>query len=145
MGCSYLMNGSPWLAEPMHMSIGMESTKFTREPAVLCGAAWVTETFRQLDPAVRLTWHVADGAAITTDQVLFEIEGPARAVLTGERTSLNFLQLLSGVATVARTFADAVAGTHCQVLDTRKTLPGLRTAQKYAVLCGGAGNHRMGL
>ena len=117
----------------------------TREPAVLCGAAWVTETFRQLDPAVRLTWHVADGAAISTDQVLFEIAGPARAVLTGERTSLNFLQLLSGVATVARTFADAVAGTHCQILDTRKTLPGLRTAQKYAVLCGGAGNHRMGL
>lgn len=117
----------------------------TREPAVLCGVAWVNETFRQLDPAVRLTWHVADGAAVTPDQVLFEIEGPARAVLTGERTSLNFLQLLSGVATVARTFADAVAGTHCQILDTRKTLPGLRTAQKYAVLCGGASNHRMGL
>lgn len=116
-----------------------------REPAVLCGVAWVTETFRQLDPAVRLTWHVADGQAVTADQVLFEIAGPARAVLTGERTSLNFLQLLSGVATVARTFADAVAGTHCQVQDTRKTLPGLRTAQKYAVLCGGASNHRMGL
>ncbi len=117
----------------------------TREAAVLCGAAWVTETFRQLDAAVRLTWHVADGAAITTDQVLFEIAGPARAVLTGERTSLNFLQLLSGVATVARTFAEAVAGTHCQILDTRKTIPGLRTAQKYAVRCGGASNHRMGL
>lgn len=117
----------------------------TREPAVLCGVAWVNETFRQLDPAVRLTWRAADGAAITADQVLFEIQGPARAVLTGERTSLNFLQLLSGVATVARTFADAVAGTHCQILDTRKTLPGLRTAQKYAVLCGGASNHRMGL
>ena len=117
----------------------------TREPAVLCGVAWVNETFRQLDPAVRLTWHAADGAAIAADQVLFEIAGPARAVLTGERTSLNFLQLLSGVATVARTFADAVAGTHCQILDTRKTIPGLRTAQKYAVLCGGASNHRMGL
>jgi nicotinate-nucleotide pyrophosphorylase (carboxylating) len=117
----------------------------TREAAVLCGVAWVNETFRQLDPAVRLSWHVVDGAAVTPDQVLFEIAGPARAVLTGERTSLNFLQLLSGVATVARTFADAVAGTHCQVLDTRKTIPGLRTAQKYAVLCGGASNHRMGL
>jgi nicotinate-nucleotide pyrophosphorylase (carboxylating) len=117
----------------------------TREPAVVCGVAWVAETFRQLDPAVRLTWHVIDGAAVAADQVLFEIAGPARAVLTGERTSLNFLQLLSGVATVARTFADAVAGTHCQVLDTRKTIPGLRTAQKYAVLCGGASNHRMGL
>jgi nicotinate-nucleotide pyrophosphorylase (carboxylating) len=117
----------------------------TREPAVLCGTAWVNETFRQLDPAVRLTWHVADGETVAADQVLFEIAGPARAVLSGERTSLNFLQLLSGVATVARTFADAVAGTHCQVLDTRKTLPGLRSAQKYAVLCGGASNHRMGL
>jgi nicotinate-nucleotide pyrophosphorylase (carboxylating) len=117
----------------------------TREPAVLCGVAWVTETFRQLDPAVRLSWQAADGEAISAEQALFQIQGPARAVLTGERTALNFLQLLSGVATMARTFADAVAGTHCQILDTRKTLPGLRTAQKYAVLCGGAGNHRMGL
>jgi nicotinate-nucleotide pyrophosphorylase (carboxylating) len=117
----------------------------TREAAVVCGVAWVTETFRQLDPAVRLSWRVADGESVAAEQVLFAIEGPARAVLTGERTCLNFLQLLSGVATVARTFADAVAGTHCQVLDTRKTIPGLRTAQKYAVLCGGASNHRMGL
>jgi nicotinate-nucleotide pyrophosphorylase (carboxylating) len=117
----------------------------TREAAVLCGVAWVNETFRQLDPAVRLVWYVVDGQAVAADQVLFEIAGPARAVLSGERTSLNFLQLLSGVATVARTFADAVAGTHCQVLDTRKTIPGLRSAQKYAVLCGGASNHRMGL
>jgi nicotinate-nucleotide pyrophosphorylase (carboxylating) len=117
----------------------------TREAAVLCGAAWVSETFQQLDPAVRLRWHASDGETVSADQVLFEIAGPARAVLTGERTALNFLQLLSGVATVTRTFADAVAGTHCQILDTRKTLPGLRTAQKYAVRCGGAGNHRMGL
>jgi nicotinate-nucleotide pyrophosphorylase (carboxylating) len=117
----------------------------TREDAVLCGVAWVNETFRQLDPAVEVTWHTHDGAAITAEQVLFEVTGPARAVLTGERTALNFLQLLSGVATVARTFSDAVAGTHCQILDTRKTLPGLRTAQKYAVRCGGATNHRMGL
>jgi nicotinate-nucleotide pyrophosphorylase (carboxylating) len=117
----------------------------TRERAVLCGVAWATETFRQLDPAVRLTWHAVDGATVAAEQALFEIAGPARAVLTGERTALNFIQLLSGVATVARTFADAVAGTHCQVLDTRKTIPGLRTAQKYAVLCGGATNHRMGL
>ena len=83
----------------------------TREAAVLCGVAWVTETFRQLDPAVQLSWQVSDGATVSPEQVLFEIEGPARAVLTGERTALNFLQLLSGVATVARTFADAVAGT----------------------------------
>ncbi|MBS0579035.1 MAG: carboxylating nicotinate-nucleotide diphosphorylase [Proteobacteria bacterium] len=117
----------------------------TREDAVLCGTAWVNEVFRQLDPAVRVTWYAQDGAAISAEQVLFEVAGPARAILTGERTALNFLQLLSGVATVARTFADAVAGTHCQILDTRKTLPGLRTAQKYAVVCGGATNHRMGL
>jgi nicotinate-nucleotide pyrophosphorylase (carboxylating) len=117
----------------------------TREDAVLCGTAWVDETFRQLDPSVRVTWHSHDAAAISAEQVLFEVDGPARPVLSGERTALNFLQLLSGVATVARTFADAVAGTHCQILDTRKTLPGLRTAQKYAVVCGGASNHRMGL
>jgi nicotinate-nucleotide pyrophosphorylase (carboxylating) len=117
----------------------------TREDAVLCGVAWVNETFRQLDPEVQVTWYAQDGAAISAEQVLFEVAGPARAILTGERTAINFLQLLSGVATVARTFADAVAGTHCQILDTRKTLPGLRTAQKYAVVCGGATNHRMGL
>ncbi len=107
--------------------------------------AWADETFRQLDPAVRLSWHAVDGATIAAGQELFEIAGPARAVLTGERTALNFMQLLSGTATAARTFADAVAGTHCQMLDTRKTIPGLRTAQKYAVRCGGASNHRMGL
>ncbi len=117
----------------------------TREAAVLCGTAWVTETYRQLDPAVRLSWHAADGDAVVAAQVLFGIEGPARAVLTGERTALNFLQLLSAVATAARAFTDAIAGTSCQILDTRKTLPGLRTAQKYAVRCGGAGNHRLGL
>jgi nicotinate-nucleotide pyrophosphorylase (carboxylating) len=117
----------------------------TREPAVLCGVAWVEETFRQLDPAVQLTWHAAEGDALAAGQVLFEITGPARAVLTGERIALNFLQLLSAVATTARAFATAVAGTACQIIDTRKTLPGLRTAQKYAVRCGGAGNNRMGL
>ena len=117
----------------------------TREDAVLCGRPWVDETFRQLDPGIRLTWHAADGDPITADSVIFEIEGPARAVLTGERTALNFLQLLSATATAARRFVDAVAGTGCVILDTRKTLPGLRTAQKYAVRCGGAQNHRIGL
>ena len=117
----------------------------TREAAILCGRAWADETFRRLDPQVRLGWHAADGARLAADQVIFEIEGPARAVLTGERTALNFLQLLSGTATAARHFADAVAGTPCRILDTRKTLPGLRTAQKYAVRCGGGNNHRMGL
>jgi nicotinate-nucleotide pyrophosphorylase (carboxylating) len=117
----------------------------TREDAVLCGCPWVEETFRQLDPDIRLSWHAADGDRITADSVIFEIAGPARAVLTGERTALNFMQLLSATATVARGFVDAVAGTGCVILDTRKTLPGLRTAQKYAVRCGGARNHRIGL
>ena len=117
----------------------------TREPAILCGRAWADETFRRLDPQVRLGWHAADGERIAADQVIFEIEGPARAVLTGERTALNFLQLLSGTATATRRLVDAVAGTPCRILDTRKTLPGLRTAQKYAVRCGGGDNHRMGL
>jgi nicotinate-nucleotide pyrophosphorylase (carboxylating) len=117
----------------------------TREDAVLCGSAWVHETFRQLDPGITLDWRVADGDRIAPDTVLFRIEGPAGPILTGERTALNFLQLLSGTATVARRFVDAVSGTGCTILDTRKTLPGLRTAQKYAVRCGGAQNHRMGL
>jgi nicotinate-nucleotide pyrophosphorylase (carboxylating) len=117
----------------------------TREDAVLCGRPWVEATFRQLDPEIRLTWQATDGDRIAANSVLFEIAGPARAVLTGERTALNFLQLLSATATAARRFADAVAGTGCKILDTRKTLPGLRTAQKYAVLCGGAQNHRIGL
>jgi nicotinate-nucleotide pyrophosphorylase (carboxylating) len=117
----------------------------TREAAVLAGRAWVDETYRRLDRAVALTWHVADAERIAADQVLFEIAGPARAVLSGERTALNFLQLLSGTATAARAYVDAVAGTGARILDTRKTLPGLRTAQKYAVRCGGADNHRLGL
>jgi nicotinate-nucleotide pyrophosphorylase (carboxylating) len=117
----------------------------SREEAVLCGRAWADETFRQLDSKVQLTWHAADGERIAAQQVIFSIAGPARSVLSGERTALNFLQLLSATATAARRFVDAVAGTGCQILDTRKTLPGLRTAQKYAVRCGGARNHRMGL
>ena len=117
----------------------------TREPAVLCGRAWAQETFRRLDPAVRLSWNAEDGERLSADQVVFEITGPARPVLTGERTALNFLQLLSGTATAARAYVDAIAGTACRILDTRKTLPGLRSAQKYAVRCGGADNHRIGL
>jgi nicotinate-nucleotide pyrophosphorylase (carboxylating) len=117
----------------------------SREQAVLCGRAWADETFRQLDSKVQLTWHAADGDRVAPQQVIFSIAGPARPVLTGERTALNFLQLLSATATAARRFVDAVAGTGCQILDTRKTLPGRRTAQKYAVRCGGARNHRMGL
>jgi len=117
----------------------------TREAAVLSGRPWVEATFRNLDPNVKLGWRANDGDRIAADQVIFEITGPARAVLTGERSALNFLQLLSATATAARSFVDAVAGTGCIILDTRKTLPGLRTAQKYAVRCGGAQNLRMGL
>jgi nicotinate-nucleotide pyrophosphorylase (carboxylating) len=117
----------------------------TREDAVLCGRPWVEAAFRQLDPEIRLTWHATDGDRIAANSVIFEIAGPARSVLTGERTALNFMQLLSATATAARRFVDAIAGTGCVILDTRKTLPGLRTAQKYAVRCGGAQNHRLGL
>ncbi len=117
----------------------------SREAAVLCGQAWAEACFRRLDPATRLTWNAADGATLTPGMLVCTVEGPARSVLTGERTALNFLQLLSATATAASRFAAAVAGTGCTVLDTRKTLPGLRSAQKYAVRCGGARNHRMGL
>lgn len=116
-----------------------------REPATLCGRAWFEETFRQLDARVHIQWHAAEGTAVAANTILCELKGPARALLTGERTALNFLQLLSGTATATRAFVEAVAGTHCQIIDTRKTLPGLRTAQKYAVRCGGGTNHRIGL
>ena len=121
------------------------ATVVSRENAVLCGTAWFTRCFELLDPRISLRWNVADGDRIVTDQRLCELSGPARALLTGERTALNFLQLLSGVATKARQYADAVSGTRAQIVDTRKTLPGLRLAQKYAVKCGGGGNHRLGL
>ncbi|MDA8361905.1 MAG: carboxylating nicotinate-nucleotide diphosphorylase [Gammaproteobacteria bacterium] len=117
----------------------------TREAGVLCGRAWFDETFHQLDPGVRLTWHADDGARLAPGTILCDLQGPARALLSGERTALNFLQTLSGTATAARRYADAVAHTRTRILDTRKTLPGLRRAQKYAVRCGGCTNHRMGL
>ena len=112
---------------------------------MICGCAWVDEVFRQLDTRVTVDWKVRDGDAVTANQLLFSLSGPARALLTGERTALNFLQTLSATATSTRRFVDAVAGTRCQILDTRKTLPGLRLAQKYAVRCGGGNNHRIGL
>jgi len=116
-----------------------------REPAVLCGSAWVDVAVRQLDPLATLTWHVQDGQQCETNQVVLEIHGLARALLTAERTALNFLQLLSGVATKTARYVDAVKGTKAQIVDTRKTLPGLRLAQKYAVRTGGGTNHRIGL
>jgi len=117
----------------------------TREDATLCGRPWVVEVFRQLDPSVQLKWYADDGDRVTANQILFEIAGLARPVLTGERIALNFLQLLSATATATRGYVDAIAGTSAAILDTRKTVPGLRTAQKYAVLCGGGQNYRLGL
>ena len=117
----------------------------SRESAVLCGRAWFEEVFHQLDRDVRVTWRAHDGDGLHADQIVCRLKGPARALLTGERTALNFLQTLSGTATAARRYAEAVRGTHTVILDTRKTLPGLRRAQKYAVRVGGARNHRLGL
>lgn len=121
------------------------ATIITREAAVLCGRPWVDEVFRQLDASVDLQWQVDDGDAVTPNQTLVTLRGRARSLLTGERTALNFLQTLSGTASAARDYAALVAGTNIRILDTRKTIPGLRTAQKYAVRCGGCHNHRMGL
>jgi nicotinate-nucleotide pyrophosphorylase (carboxylating) len=117
----------------------------TRDAAVICGSAWVDAVFRQLDPRVAVHWQVADGERVAPNQPLFSLEGPARALLSGERSALNFLQTLSAVATRCRHFADLVEGTGVKLLDTRKTLPGLRLAQKYAVTQGGCHNHRIGL
>ncbi len=117
----------------------------SREQAVICGRPWFDEVFRQVDPDIFVEWAVDEGERVPPDTELCRLSGPAPGLLTGERTALNFLQSLSGTATVTRRYADAVAGTKARVLDTRKTLPGLRRAQKYAVLCGGGSNHRMGL
>jgi nicotinate-nucleotide pyrophosphorylase (carboxylating) len=122
-----------------------KATIISRDAAVIAGTAWVDAVFRQLDPRVAVHWQVSDGDRVTPNQALFHLEGPARSLLTGERSALNFLQMLSGVATRARHLADMVSETQVKLLDTRKTLPGLRLAQKYAVTCGGCHNHRIGL
>ncbi|WP_296254497.1 MULTISPECIES: carboxylating nicotinate-nucleotide diphosphorylase [unclassified Pseudomonas] len=122
-----------------------KATVISRDEAVIAGTAWVDGVFRQLDPRVAVHWQVADGERVKPNQPLFHLEGPARSLLTGERSALNFLQLLSGVATRSQHYADRVADTQVKLLDTRKTLPGLRLAQKYAVTCGGCHNHRIGL
>ncbi len=121
------------------------ATVISRETAVLCGMAWFNAVFAELDTAIEITWLAHDGDRIEPDQTICTLAGPARPILTGERTALNFLQTLSGTASRARRYADAVAGLPVKVLDTRKTLPGLRQAQKYAVRTGGCHNHRIGL
>jgi nicotinate-nucleotide pyrophosphorylase (carboxylating) len=117
----------------------------TRESAIICGIPYVQASFAAIEPQVRLEWRVAEGDSVIADQLLVTLEGPARALLTAERTALNFLQLLSGTATAAHAYAALLEGTNCRLLDTRKTIPGLRSAQKYAVRVGGGHNHRMGL
>jgi nicotinate-nucleotide pyrophosphorylase (carboxylating) len=121
------------------------ATVITREAAILCGVPYVEATFRSLSARVSFDWRVAEGDAISANQTLFSVEGPARALLTAERSALNFLQLLSGTATATHAYAALLEGTRCRLLDTRKTIPGLRTAQKYAVRVGGGHNHRLGL
>lgn len=116
-----------------------------REPAVICGRPWVDEVFRQVDPDIAIDWDVVEGQRVAADTVLFRLRGPARTLLTGERSALNFLQALSGTATITARYVEAVRGTGAQIVDTRKTLPGLRNAQKYAVGIGGGVNHRIGL
>lgn len=122
-----------------------EAVIISREQAVLCGTAWFDEVFRQIDDAIRIDWSYSDGDEIRPDDPVCRLNGRTRTLLTGERTALNFLQLLSGTATITRSYVTLLDGMETQLLDTRKTVPGLRSAQKYAVACGGGKNHRMGL
>ena len=123
----------------------LETELLVREDAVLCGCQWFDEVFRQCDEKISTRWHAGDGDRITANSVVCEVSGPARGLLTAERSALNFLQTLSGTATVTRAYSDRIKHTRCKILDTRKTIPQLRVAQKYAVLCGGGSNHRIGL
>lgn len=122
-----------------------EANVITREDCIFCGRDWVEEVFRQLDSQVQITWYIEDGQQAAANSLLFTVKGSARSLLTGERTALNFVQTLSGTATISHQYAMQVAHTNVKLLDTRKTIPGLRTAQKYAVTCGGCHNHRIGL
>lgn len=128
---------------PEHEIVG--ASLVCRDAAVICGRPWFTEVFAELDARVQIDWHVSDGERLSANSIVCTLTGPARALLMGERTALNFLQTLSGTATAAHAYVDEVRGTGVEILDTRKTIPGLRRAQKYAALCGGARNHRMGL
>ena len=132
-------------AELIESETLLETELLVREDAVLCGCQWFEEVFRQCDDSITTRWHAGDGERITADSVVCEVSGPARGLLTAERSALNFLQTLSGTATLTQAYTDKISHTRCKILDTRKTIPQLRIAQKYAVLCGGGGNHRIGL
>jgi nicotinate-nucleotide pyrophosphorylase (carboxylating) len=132
-------------ASLIEQSAVMSTRVIARQEAVIAGRPWFEEVFRQLDQTIHIDWQINDGSTISRNEVLCHLSGPARGILTGERTGLNFLQTLSATATRTREYVDAVRGTGAKILDTRKTLPGLRMAQKYAVRCGGAINHRIGL
>jgi nicotinate-nucleotide pyrophosphorylase (carboxylating) len=132
-------------AELIPVEQNSSATIITREDCVMAGQAWVNEVFAQLDKRVLITWHANDGDKVSANSPLFELAGSSRSLLTGERAALNFLQLLSATATVSQRYANQVSHTPVKLLDTRKTIPGLRTAQKYAVTCGSCHNHRIGL
>ena len=132
-------------AELIDASARLDTELLLREDAVLCGCPWVDEVFRQCDERIEVRWHAGDGERVEAGRVVAEIAGPARALLTGERSALNFLQTLSGTATATRELVELIRHTGCRILDTRKTIPQLRHAQKYAVVCGGGSNHRLGL
>jgi nicotinate-nucleotide pyrophosphorylase (carboxylating) len=134
-----------WTAQLIAADDNASAKVISRSDATICGAPWFDACFRALDPSVVLEWHVEEGARVTANQTLVTIRGTARALLTGERTALNFLQLLSAVSTATRRYVDAIAGTRAKIVDTRKTLPGLRIAEKYAVRMGGGSKHRIGL
>ena len=132
-------------AQLIEATTSATGTVISREKAVICGRPWVDEVFRQLDPSIHIDWHISEGDWVAENQTLFSISGNARVLLSGERCALNFLQTLSGTATTARQYADLATDSHIKILDTRKTIPGLRLAQKYAVDIGGCNNHRIGL
>jgi nicotinate-nucleotide pyrophosphorylase (carboxylating) len=134
-----------WTAQLIPESAQVKARVVVREPAVVCGAPWFEAVMHQVDPRISIAWHVAEGDAMAADTEVCSLNGPARALMTGERAALNFLQLLSGVATNTRDYVNLIHGTRASVLDTRKTVPGLRLAQKYAVRVGGGKNQRLAL
>ena len=132
-------------AELIDAETRLETELLVREDAILCGCQWFDEVFRQCDERIDIQWHVQDGDQLTANTVVCAVSGPARGLLTAERSALNFLQTLSGTATLTRSYVDKIKHTDCKILDTRKTIPQLRFGQKYAVVCGGGSNHRIGL